>query len=138
MDSGKGRPTPWGISLGGSHLGDRVGAEAECEQAHLTDIKMAYAWLYQYVPHGNKIELLITPSKPGAIPQFSREATRIAVTLITCVSCYEVLKSLFFHRQRPRFDENCRVPIEVDAKSVVTQEKTRRFEKPQNLRIGNP
>ncbi len=46
-----------------------------------------------------KIELLMTPSNAGAIPQFSREATRIAITLITCVSCYEVLKSLLFHRQ---------------------------------------
>ena len=48
---------------------------------------------------GGKTELLITPSNAGAIPQFSREATRIAVTLITCVSCYEVLKSLLFNRQ---------------------------------------
>jgi hypothetical protein len=36
-------------------LGYRVGADGEGGQAHLTDIDMAYAWLYQDVAHGDEV-----------------------------------------------------------------------------------
>ncbi len=36
-------------------LGYRVGADADGEQAHHTDIDMAYAWLYQDVAHGDEV-----------------------------------------------------------------------------------
>lgn len=36
-------------------LGYRIGADGEGGQAHLTDIDMAYAWLYQDVAHGDEV-----------------------------------------------------------------------------------
>ncbi|HEV7445776.1 MAG TPA: hypothetical protein VGO18_24585, partial [Steroidobacteraceae bacterium] len=42
----------------------------------------------------------LSPINAGRNPPiFERSQARIAVTLITYVSRYEVLKSLFFHRQ---------------------------------------
>jgi hypothetical protein len=36
-------------------LGYQVGSDADDEQAHLTDIEVAYAWLYQDVAHGDEV-----------------------------------------------------------------------------------
>jgi hypothetical protein len=36
-------------------LGYQIGADGDGEQAHLTDINMAYAWLYQDVAHGDEV-----------------------------------------------------------------------------------